>query len=413
MTSETRKYEASTDGLRELVLVVTDDDRRTVPLRGRRLTIGRDASNDVVLDDRYVSGRHCRVEEVAGVYRVEDLGSSNGTRLNGVRVEQGYLDAGDHIGVGRAVLVCVDLHGDRSTSRGTGGLVGASIPMRQVLRFLSRFASRETPVLVEGETGTGKELAAHAVHQLSRRRDKPFVAVNCGALSPELAMSELFGHEAGSFTGAMSRHRGAFEQAGGGTLFLDEVGELPLVVQAALLRVLETGCVRRVGAERETTTDVRLVAATNRELMAEVRRGRFRQDLYHRLAVLRVRMPALRERPDDLPELARVLLERSGSRQVLSDDALAVLRGHDWAGNVRELRNVLEHASAMAEGDTITARDICFDTAAATPSQELTVLQQAIVHHGSIAAAARELGLPRTTLRDRLYRLGGQAHDPG
>jgi DNA-binding NtrC family response regulator len=413
MTSETRKYEASTDGLRELVLVVTDDDRRTVPLRGRRLTIGRDASNDVVLDDRYVSGRHCRVEEVAGVYRVEDLGSSNGTRLNGVRVEQGYLDAGDHIGVGRAVLVCVDLHGDRSTSRGTGGLVGASIPMRQVLRFLSRFASRETPVLVEGETGTGKELAAHAVHQLSRRRDKPFVAVNCGALSPELVMSELFGHEAGSFTGAMSRHRGAFEQAGGGTLFLDEVGELPLVVQAALLRVLETGCVRRVGAERETTTDVRLVAATNRELMAEVRRGRFRQDLYHRLAVLRVRMPALRERPDDLPELARVLLERSGSRQVLSDDALAVLRGHDWAGNVRELRNVLEHASAMAEGDTITARDICFDTAAATPSQELTVLQQAIVHHGSIAAAARELGLPRTTLRDRLYRLGGQAHDPG
>jgi DNA-binding NtrC family response regulator len=211
----------------------------------------------------------------------------------------------------------------------------------------------------------------------------------------------------------MSRHRGAFEQAGGGTLFLDEVGELPLVVQAALLRVLETGCVRRVGAERETTTDVRLVAATNRELMAEVRRGRFRQDLYHRLAVLRVRMPALRERPDDLPELARVLLERSGSRQVLSDDALAALRGHDWTGNVRELRNVLEHASAMAEGDTITARDICFDTAAATPSQELTVLQQAIVHHGSIAAAARELGLPRTTLRDRLYRLGGQAHDPG
>jgi DNA-binding NtrC family response regulator len=413
MTSETRKYEASTDGLRELVLVVTDDDRRTVPLRGRRLTIGRDASNDVVLDDRYVSGRHCRVEEVAGVYRVEDLGSSNGTRLNGVRVEQGYLDAGDHIGVGRAVLVCVDLHGDRSTSRGTGGLVGASMPMRQVLRFLTRFASRETPVLVEGETGTGKELAAHAVHQLSRRRDKPFVAVNCGALSPELAMSELFGHEAGSFTGAMSRHRGAFEQAGGGTLFLDEVGELPLVVQAALLRVLETGCVRRVGAERETTTDVRLVAATNRELMAEVRRGRFRQDLYHRLAVLRVRMPALRERPDDLPELARVLLERSGSRQVLSDDALAALRGHDWTGNVRELRNVLEHASAMAEGDTITARDICFDTAAATPSQELTVLQQAIVHHGSIAAAARELGLPRTTLRDRLYRLGGQAHDPG
>jgi DNA-binding NtrC family response regulator len=278
--------------------------------------------------------------------------------------------------------------------------------MRRVASSLTRMGPRQVPVLVEGETGTGKELAARALHELSPRRRGPFVAVNCGALSPELALSELLGHERGAFTGAARRHRGAFEQAYGGTLFLDEVGELDPRVQAALLRVLETDKVRRVGGSTEIGVDARVVAATNRNVDKAVARGRFRLDLLHRLAVLRLEMPPLRTRVADLPDLVDALLLRAGSHHVLSDEALKVLAAHSWPGNVRELKNVLERAIALAPGQRIGPRQIRIDgNAPAREGDDVAALLAVVEHHGgSVAGAARALGMPRTTLRDKLER---------
>jgi DNA-binding NtrC family response regulator len=261
--------------------------------------------------------------------------------------------------------------------------------------------------LLEGESGTGKELAALALHELSRYRRKPFISLNCGALPPELAMSELFGHEAGAFTGATRRHHGAFEQAHQGTLFLDEIGELDARVQAALLRTLESGMIKRVGSEKTHRVSIRLIAATNRDLLTATQVSTFRLDLYHRLAVLCLRMPPLRERLDDLPALTAILLERSGSDHSLSSDALDLLRLHYWPGNVRELRNVLERACALVDGPLITSKDLRFNgfDATALEGDERSLLAVVSQHDGSIAAAARTLGMPRTTLRDRVLKL--------
>jgi two-component system response regulator HydG len=281
--------------------------------------------------------------------------------------------------------------------------------MCKVTADLGRFGPRDSAVLVEGETGTGKELAARALHELSPRAEAPFVAVNCGALAPELAMSELFGHERGAFTGASSLHLGAFEQASGGTLFLDEVGELEPRVQSALLRAFETNLVRRVGGTEELHVDVRIVAATNRVLEKQVRAGAFRLDLFHRLAVLRLRMPPLRDRLSDLPDLAEALLERAGARHWVRRDALEVLMRHKWPGNVRELKNVLERASALATSTEITPDDLCFETPAGRlVDDDAATLLAVVARHESVTAAARALGIPRTTLRDRVIR--AQAH---
>lgn len=404
MSLETEEYRVDIRSEDDLALIVTNDERAVVPLRGRRITIGRSNENDLVLEDRFVSSKHCQVEERRGEYRVCDLGSRNGTRLNGVQVERGLISAGDSLRVGRALLLCVDR--SRPSSCRPGGMVGSSRAMRRIFRLLERYACRSAPVLIEGETGTGKELAAHAVHELSARRDRPFVTVNCGALTPELAMSELFGHERGAFTGASFQHRGAFEQARAGTLFLDEVGELEGRVQAALLRTLETGKIRRVGAENERLVDVRIVAATNRDLYSEVNNDSFRLDLYHRLAVLCVQIPPLRERRGDIPELVRAMLTRAGSPRRLSPEALEMLGRHNWPGNVRELRNVVERACALTDGDIVAPRDLRFDVAnEPLIDDELAALLTSVEEHGSTAAAARALGFPRTTLRDRIRRL--------
>jgi len=391
----------------DLVLVVaTDDDLDPVPLRGQRINIGRSRDNDVVLGDPYVSSRHCRIEERRSHYAVRDLGSRNGTLVNGARIREGLLSAGTRLTVGSAVLLCLRRGPRPGAFCGPGGLVGRSAPMRRVAATLTRLGPRGVPVLIEGETGTGKELAARAIHELSPRRRGPLVAVNCGALSPELAMSELFGHERGAFTGAAKQHRGAFEQAGGGTLFLDEVGELDPRVQAALLRVLETSRVRRVGGSAEVDVDARVVAATNRRVERAVANGQFRLDLLHRLAVLRLHMPSLRERIDDVPDLVDALLLRSGSHHVLTADAYELLATHSWPGNVRELKNVLERSIAMARGQRVHAREIRIDggVAAGGGTELVTLLAVVDEHGGSVAGAARALGMPRTTLRDKIER---------
>ncbi|GIX47001.1 MAG: hypothetical protein KatS3mg131_1212 [Candidatus Tectimicrobiota bacterium] len=241
------------------------------------------------------------------------------------------------------------------------GLVGRSAALRAVIRKIEVYGPTGAPVLITGETGTGKELAARALHACSPRREEPFVAVNCAALSSELLESELFGHERGAFTGAIRTHKGRFERAHRGTLFLDEIGELPVTTQAKLLRVLEEGVIERVGAEQPLPVDVRLIAATNVPLELAVERGTFRADLYHRLAVLRLHMPPLHERLEDLPLLVAYFLKQLQQKygrpvRGLTPEAIALLQSYSWPGNVRELRNVLERVYVEATGEVIGRR---------------------------------------------------------
>jgi len=235
-----------------------------------------------------------------------------------------------------------------------GEAVGRSVAMRTIFGLLERLAPTEATVLLTGETGTGKDVLARAIHAASRRAGGPFVVVDCGAVVGSLIESELFGHEKGAFTGATERRQGAFELADGGTLFLDEIGELPLDLQPKLLRAIEQRAFKRVGGSREQRVDVRIVAATKRPLRQEVERGKFREDLYFRLAVVPIELPPLRERPEDVPLLVERLLERFAAREglerplKLAPEAMAALKAHDWPGNVRELRNVLERAALLA-----------------------------------------------------------------
>jgi len=241
------------------------------------------------------------------------------------------------------------------------GLVGASPGMQEVYRKVALYADSDAAVVITGETGTGKELVARALHEQGVRRSRPFVAVNCSAISPELLESELFGHEKGAFTGAVRTHRGRFERAHQGSIFLDEVGDMPLPAQAKLLRVLEEGRLERVGSEQELPVDVRVIGATNVSLEQAVQQGRFRADLYHRLAILRIHLPALRQRPEDLPLLVEHFLglfRRKYGRTVqrLTAEAMALLQAYLWPGNVRELRNVLERVFVETEAEVIGAR---------------------------------------------------------
>lgn len=295
------------------------------------------------------------------------------------------------------------------------GLVGSSVLMQDLRRALAEHAAHRFPVLVTGESGTGKELCARALHELGGRAAGALVAVNAATIRSGLAESELFGHVRGAFTGAVVSRRGLFEQARGGTLFLDEIAELDLATQAALLRVVETGEVRMLGGERVQRFDVRLVVATHVDLREAVRAGRFRADLFHRLAVIEIRAPALRERLDDLAELVRHLLDRMPSefRPTLAPGALQPLRAYPWPGNVRELGNVVVRTALRVGRGTAHTRD--FETALRqsltapqdTPSR--AALEAALVRAGgSVAGAARMLGVPRTTLRDHLRRAGLQ-----
>ncbi len=261
-------------------------------------------------------------------------------------------------------LVQLALRGETVASRQTTGfrnLVGSSPAMREVFRKISLYGASDAAVIITGETGAGKELVAQALHEESDRHDKPFAALNCTALSEQLLESELFGHERGAFTGAVREHRGYFERADGGTLFLDEIGDMPLHTQSKLLRVLEDGRVQRVGGEKGRLVDVRVIGATNVPLEQAVREKRFRADLYHRLAVLRIHLPPLRERTEDIPLLAELFLQQFNAKygkgvQRLTPEAVRLLQSYLWPGNVRELRNVLERVVVESEAEAIGAR---------------------------------------------------------
>ena len=325
-----------------------------------RLQVGAHPLNEVeIRKDRTVSRVHCEVF-VGGDGRVwvKDLGSRNGTRVNGIRVREAELREGMVLQVGEVELAFTLLAERNALSIATstrfGTLVGSSVPLRAAFALLEKAAASNVTVLLTGESGTGKSEAAELLHSSGSRTRKPFRLVDCAAIPANLLESELFGHEQGAFTGATHARTGVFEEADGGTVFLDEIGELPPELQPKLLRVLEARQVRRLGSNRHLQVDVRLIAATNRELREAVNVGRFREDLYFRLAVLRVHLPALRERPADIPIIARQLLQRLSldeeTRRVLGDPAfLARLQLAPWPGNVRELRNHLERCAALQQ----------------------------------------------------------------
>jgi DNA-binding NtrC family response regulator len=242
-------------------------------------------------------------------------------------------------------------------------MIGVSRALQEVFKLVGRVARSDAPVLIAGESGTGKELVAKAVHEYSPRRQKEMITINCGAIPENLLESELFGHEKGSFTGAIARRAGRFEQADGGTLFLDEIGDMPLSIQVKLLRVLQDGSFSRVGANETLTTDVRIVAATHKDLVEEVAAGRFREDLYYRLNVVEIKIPALRERMEDIPLLAEYFLQRitrkNGMARIrISAEAIVTLQSHHWPGNVRELENTIARACALASSQILLPADI-------------------------------------------------------
>ncbi len=310
-------------------------------------------------------------------------------------------------------------------------LLGESPAMEELLAAIERVAPTDARVLVLGESGTGKELVAREIHRRSRRAAGPLVRVNCAAVPADLFEAELFGYVKGAFTGAVRDRRGRFELASGGTLFLDEIGEMPLPVQPKLLRALEEGEIERVGAEGSTRVDVRVVAATNRDLAALVAEGRFREDLYYRLEGIVLRVPPLRERREDVPLLARHFLERAcremARKLAFAEDALERLAALDWPGNVRQLRNLVERLAILVPGETITVRDVerhlggaaprgdavrdgvpaRGPLAAAVAAFERRFVEEALARHGgNVSAAARELGIERTSLHRKMRALG-------
>ncbi len=335
------------------------------------IKIGALDDNDLVLDDDTVSRHHCRIVQEDDSYIVVDLDSTNGTHINGVRIREAYLSTNAVIAVGstdiRFCPVDEKVPVEPSSTERLGNIVGRSVKMREIFDILEKIAPTSATVVIEGETGTGKEVVAQTIHQMSPRKDGPFIVFDCGAVPESLIESELFGHEKGSFTGAIMSRKGLFEMAQGGTIFLDELGELSLDLQPKLLRVLEQREVRRVGSNAPSPIDVRVIAATNRSLEEEVRQGRFRQDLFYRLSVVRLFLPALRDRTEDIPLLMEHFLgtmecnlDRQG-RQLLrgiTPDALDALRTYHWPGNVRELANVVERACSFAETDAIRRHDL-------------------------------------------------------
>ena len=415
------------------------------------IRIGARRGNDVQLSDAKVSGLHAEIRLDERGYRLRDLDSTNGTFVGGMRINDVYVPPGATITVGGSRMrfdpLGESVEIELSDSDRFGSMIGRSVKMRELFARLQKLAATDTTVLTTGETGTGKELVAEGLHDFSPRKDGPFVVLDCGSIPPSLIESELFGHERGAFTGATTSYAGAFERADKGTVFLDEIGELPLAMQPKLLRVLERKEVRRVGGTKTIEVDIRVVAATNRDLGVEVNRGRFREDLYYRLAVARVHVPPLRERRDDIPLLIEHIMANTpgGGEAMIAQETIDLMMKHDWPGNVRELRNVIERAVLLAEAPENEAAFRRAPVAPVrhepsvtpTPSQTATatdaalsvpidvavpfkVAKQTVIneferryiakllgqHDGNISAAARAAGIDRMSIHKMLHRLG-------
>lgn len=422
---------------------------------GTPLIVGRAPAAGMRIDDPTLSREHARFLLSGSRVLVEDLGSKNGTFFAGGRVTRVELSIGDEIVLGSVALQVQALgaQGDSLGSirapvesgpaqlpareEGPEGALIAGQAMRPVLETVASVATSRIPVILHGETGTGKEVLAQLIHESGPRKGRRIVRVNCGAIPKDLVESTLFGHERGAFTGALQQQRGVFEEADGGTVFLDEIAELPPAAQASLLRVLEVGAFSRVGSSREIQVDVRIVAATHRDLEAMAEEGTFRSDLYYRLSGVVIELPPLRERQDEIEPLARRFLHaanKANGRRVegISPETLALLEAYSWPGNVRELRNVIERAVVVTQGALIGPEDLparvraggrsseagaskASVPGALEPEQardkvhqfEARMLQEALAATGwNRAEAARKLGMPVRTLSYRLKVLG-------
>jgi DNA-binding NtrC family response regulator len=386
------------------------------------LTIGSRPDSDLRIEDPTVSRKHAEISRTAEGFLLQDLGSTNGTFLNGVRVDRAYLRDGAVVTVGETSMVfgagrSQALKRDQAPSV-FGQMVAVSEPMIKAFELLEGLAASDITVLIEGETGTGKELAARAVHDRSPRANRPFVIFDCSTVPGQLMESELFGHAKGAFTGALEARPGAVDEAEGGTLFLDEIGELPLDLQPKLLRLLDLKEFKRVGTSDRKVADVRFVAATNVDLEDQVSRDLFRRDLYFRISAAKVTLLPLRERPKDIPALARhfmgTLSGELGRNLSLKKDALGAMSKHSWPGNIREMKNLLETAVALCRSDTISSEDLPFQAAASKSSPEGRLAdaeEQAIKEalekaDGNRRKAARMLGIAPSTLYAKMKKYG-------
>ena len=399
-----------------------------------RIRIGTHAANDLVLDDRTASRQHCEIQYTDRGYLLIDLDSTNGTFVDGKQIERAFLFAGATITVGSTPIAFTPVNEEieiEPDGEGfLGDMVGRSLKMRQLFGLIKKIAPMDVSVIIQGETGTGKELAARAIHEGSGRAKGPFVVIDCGAIPPNLIESELFGHEKGAFTGASYARPGAFERAKGGTIFLDELGELRLDLQPKLLRVLENREVRRVGGNDTITIDVRVIAATNRDLQKEVQGGTFREDLYFRLSVINLQLPSLRQRRDDIPHIIRHalnepdILKAHGVKRI-NARAMEVLQNYAWPGNVRELMNVVSHLLTFSDSEEIDVSQLPARLQGEAPAapvpfnehlsfkdakdQVLGAFEREYIasvlkrSEGNISRAARESGLHRKSI-ERLVK---------
>ncbi|HUQ07476.1 MAG TPA: sigma 54-interacting transcriptional regulator [Kofleriaceae bacterium] len=420
--------------LRSVELRVIDGPDRGVERRLRGgLRIGTSEACDLRLTDPTVSRLHCEIQNQGGVVRIVDGGSTNGTYVDGVRVQAAELTSGTRVRLGATVLsvgsAAESYVVELSARHRFGEMIGASTEMRAMYAVLERVAPTDTSILIQGETGTGKELVARSIHDASPRAGGPFVVVDCGAIAENLIESELFGHVRGAFSGAVGDRRGLFEEADGGTLLLDEIGELPPPLQPRLLRVLERQEVRPVGSNATRQVDVRVVAATNRPLAQAVNRGTFREDLYYRLAVVEVVLPPLRARRDDLALLAEHFFRRyAGEHEPVPPGLLASLSSRAWPGNVRELRNYVERSVSLgvAQGlDAVPAGPArasepvvpvhlpLKDARAAWTEQFERVYVEALLARtgGNVSRAAELAGVNRRSLQRLIASLGPR--EPG
>ncbi|MDB4963585.1 MAG: Response regulator of zinc sigma-54-dependent two-component system [Myxococcales bacterium] len=406
------------------VLAVTDgpDAGRTFRLDDSmppRILIGQSAACDVRLADPQVSRRHAAIELDGERLRVTDLGSTNGTFVDDVAIIEALVDDGFRLRVGSTIIrgscdaepPAVEL----PTATSFGRMIGASREMRRLYRLCERLAASDVPVVIEGETGTGKEVLAEALHEEGARRQGPYVVFDCTAVPANLLESELFGHERGAFTGAVSPRKGVFEQAHQGTLLIDEIGDLDLSLQPKLLRALERGEIRRVGGDRPIRVDVRIVAATRRDLDREVQEGRFRDDLFHRLAVARIELPPLRARRGDVTLLAQHFwASLGGDPRALTSDLVSRWEATPWPGNVRQLRNTVARRIALGDLATVDAErsvvassdvidDVLQKSLPLVQARQLVVdafeqryLERILAEHGgSVTNAAAAAGIAR------------------
>jgi DNA-binding NtrC family response regulator len=435
--SSTRVLDAGAPVIRQLgggrLLVVKGPDRgESIEIGKVAFTLGSGSGCDVPLSDPTISRRHLGMEPGPEGVVARDLGSTNGSFVQGARFTELTLGFGTEITIGKTVLKfvpneeAVDL--GPSDAESYGALVGRDPKLRRLFRLLDDVAATDATVLIEGETGTGKELFAEEIHRHSPRKDGPFIVFDCGSLPTEQIESALFGHVQGAVAGAVADRRGAFEEAHGGTLFLDEIGELPTAVQPALLRAIDKQSVRPVGGASYTPASVRVVAATNRNLRAEIAAKQFREDLYYRVAVIRMLVPPLRDRPEDIPLLVQHFIRqfRADRPLTVAPQDLERLQRHAWVGNARELRNVVERACALSRGTQLVIDDALEERpaggAAAAPDIDLPFKEakakvvdafergyiDALLkrHEGNLSAAARAADIDRKHLRELLRKHG-------